>query len=46
MGKKHKTALRVPEVSVRWPDDGQTGPKHVAIKIKTTKYNIIVFDSN
>jgi hypothetical protein len=28
------TALHVPHVSVRWPDDGQERPKHVAITIK------------
>jgi len=27
-------ALHEYQVSVRWPDDGQKRPKHVAIKIK------------
>jgi hypothetical protein len=29
-------ALHIPQVSVRWPDDGQERWKHVAIKIKKT----------
>lgn len=28
--------VRVPYVSVRWPDDGQERPKHVAININKT----------
>ena len=41
-------AVHVPQASVRWRDDGQERPKHVALKIKKlmTKYTIVVFDGN
>ena len=38
----------MPKVSVRWPDDGQKRPKHVAIKKRklVTKCTVVVFDGN